>query len=86
MFACSSTLSTPDVAFFYAESPDGVTFGSYADNTALLTSTVSLANPQGWHTVALPTFLAPYIKFAASSTGSNPVDTRIWATLLLRME
>lgn len=85
MYALSSVVSTPDCAFFYAISPDNVTFGSFADNTALLTSTFSGGNPQGWHGLAMPTLLGPYVKFAVSGTGSNPTDCRVTATLFLRM-
>ena len=84
-FIASSVASTADVSFWYAVSPDNVTWGSYADNAALLTSSVSLANPEGLHTIAMPNALAPFIRFSASSTGSNPQDTRVTGDLWLRI-
>ena len=85
MFIASSVASTPDISFAYAISPDNVTYGSYADETALLTSSVSLTNPEGWHALALPTILGAFVKFSVSSTGSNPTDTRVTGDLWLRM-
>ena len=84
MFIASSVASTPDIGFFFAVSPDNVTYGSYADETPLLTSTVSLTNPEGWHAVAMPNVLAPFVKFSVSSTGSNPTDTRVTADIWIR--
>lgn len=85
LFITSSTTSTGDVSFEYAISPNSAVFGSFADEAAILTSTFSLTNPVGWHTVALPNVLAPYVQFRVSGTGSNPTDTRVTAELLLRM-
>ena len=84
-FMASSVTSTVDLGFFYAISPDGVSWGSFADNTALLTSTVSLANPEGYQTIALPAALAPFVRFSCSGTGSNPQDSLCTADLWLRM-
>ena len=84
-FLVSSVVSTPDVGFTYAPSPDNITFGSYADNTALLASTVSLTNPEGFQTLAMPTMLAPYFKIMCSGVTSNPTDTRCTADIWLRM-
>ena len=84
-FLASSVVSTPDLGFFYAISKDNVLFGSFADNAALLTSTVSLLNPQGFQALAMPTALAPYVKFLVSGTGSNPLDSRVTSDLWLRM-
>lgn len=86
LFVASSFISTADVGFEFAISPDNVTFGSFADNPAILTSTFSLTNPEGWHTVPVPLVLAPYVKFRVSGTGSNPTDTRVTADILLREE
>jgi hypothetical protein len=85
LFLASSVVSNPDISFEYAISRDGVTWGSYADNTSLLTSTVSMTNPQGWHAVPMPAALAPFLRFQCSATGSNPVDTRVTADLWLTM-
>ena len=84
-FLASSVTSNPDIGFQYAVSPDNVTFGSYADNAAIIASTVSLANPQGFQTVAMPNPLAPYIKFLCSGVTSNPTTSRVRADLWLRM-
>ena len=88
-YTLSSVLSTPDVAMFYRVSPDGVTWGSFADflplSGSLLTSTFSGGNPQGYHTLALPNALAPFIEFAVSGVGSNPQDSLCTMDLLLRM-
>lgn len=85
IYQVSSLTSTADVGFFFANSLDGVTFGSYGDNAALQTSTLSTANSTGIFTVATPAILAPYVRVAVSGTGANPVDTRITASLILRM-
>lgn len=84
-FILSSVASTPDCGFFYALSTDGVTWGSFSDNTALQASTFSGGNPQGFHTIALPTVLSPYIRFSLSGTGSNPADTKATVDLWIRM-
>src|SRR5437588_5291812 len=57
LYNVSSVVSTGDCGFFYAISPDNVTFGSFADNAALLACTFSSTNPSGWHAVAMPTIL-----------------------------
>lgn len=85
LYQASSVLSTADVGFFYMNSPDGQTFGSYADNAALQTSTLSTANSTGMFVLSLPPILAPYVRFVLSGTGSNPVDTRVTAWLVERM-
>lgn len=84
-FLASSVVSTPDLGVYYAVSPDGTSWGSFADETSILTSSVSLTNPQGFHTLALPLALAPFIRFSISSTGSNPNDSIVTADLFLRM-
>ena len=84
-FLVSSVVSTPDVGFQYAISRDNVLFGSYADQTALIASTVSLANPEGFQALAMPNPLAPYFKIMCSGVTSNPVDTRCTADIWLRM-
>jgi hypothetical protein len=73
------------VAFFYATSPDNVIFGSYADAGALLASTFSGGNAQGFHTLALPNALTNFIRFSLSGTGSNPQDSLATVDLVLRM-
>jgi hypothetical protein len=85
LYNVRSVLSTADVGFFYANSPDGVTLGSYTDNSALQTSTFTAANSTGWFMLSLPQINAPYVQFTVSGTGSNPVDTRVNAYLMLRM-
>jgi len=86
MFLASSPASRADISFEYAVSPNNVTFGSYADNAAILTSTVSLAGiSAGYVAVAMPTVLAPFVRFQCSGTGSNPTDTRVTADLILRL-
>lgn len=87
IYMVSSVVSTADVGFFYAIGPNSQQFGSYADQAALQTSTLSTANSTGWFALSLPpaVMLAPYIQVTVSGTGSNPVDTRVHATLLLRM-
>ena len=86
LYMASSPTSRADVAFEYAISPDNITFVSFADNTAILTSTVSIAGTSaGWVTTPMPNVLAPYVMFRCSGTGSNPVDTRVKVDLLLRM-
>lgn len=84
----SSVASTADVGFFFAVSPDGTAFGSYADNAALQASTLSTANSTGWFVMSMPAALGltPYARFTVSGTGSNPTDTRVWATLWVRMD
>ena len=84
-FLVSSVASTPDVGFQYAPSRDNVLFGSYADNAALLASTLSLANPEGFQTLAMPNPLAPYFRIMCSGVTSNPTDTRCTADIWLRM-
>jgi hypothetical protein len=85
VYNVSSVASTADVGFFYANSLDGVTFGSYTDNAALQASTFSTANSTGLFVLSLPPLMAPYVRFTVSGTGSNPVDTRVNASLMLRM-
>jgi hypothetical protein len=85
VYQVSSVTSTADVGFFYANSLNGVTFGSYTDNAALQTSTFSTANSTGVYVLSLPPILAPYVRFVASGTGSNPTDTRVTASVILRM-
>ena len=85
MYQASAATSAADIGFYYAISPDGVALGSYADNTALLACNVTTTNNSGWHAIALPNFLAPYVAFSVSGLASNPTDTRVWATLVLRM-
>lgn len=84
-FIASSLTSNPDIGFFYAISPDGVTWGSYADNPALLASTVTLSNPQGYQALVLPNTLGPFVRFAVSGTGSNPSDCVVTVDLVFRM-
>lgn len=84
-FLVSSPTSTPDVGFFYKISPNNADWGSYADNAALLASTLSLTSPQLPNAVAMPTALTPYIKFLCSGVTSNPIDTRCNADVWLRM-
>ena len=85
VYQVSSVASTADVGFFFANSLNGTDFGSYADNAALQASTFSTANSTGVYTLSLPPLTAPYVRFVVSGTGSNPVDTRINAMLVLRM-
>lgn len=85
VYMASSVLSTADLGFFYALSPDGTRFGSYADRAAIQASTFSTANSTGWFAMEAPPLYAPYIRFVVSGTGSNPVDARVHATLWLRM-
>ena len=84
-FVASSVASTPDIGVFLAVSPDGVSWGSFADLAALLTSTFSLVNPEGFQTLALPLALANFARFSVSGTGSNPNDTLCTMDILLRM-
>lgn len=85
-FQASSPSSNPDLAFFYRVSPDNLLWGSYADRAALLTSTVSLANPQGYQTISFPLPLAPWIQFSVSGVASNPQDSVVvFADLLMRL-
>ena len=86
LFMASSPTSRADLSFQYAVSPDNLIFGSFADNTAILTSTVSMMGiSAGWLAVPLPSPLAPFVRFAISGVGSNPVDTRITGDIVLRM-
>ena len=85
VYVVSSTLSTADVGFFYAISRDGTQFGSYTDVSALQLSTFSTANSTGVFQMEGPPLLSPYLRFVVSGTGSNPLDTRVNATLWLRM-
>ncbi len=86
IYVLSSVASTPDCAFFYALSPDGVTWGSFSDNATLVTSTFSGGNPQGVHQAGLPSnVLPPLIRFSVSGVGSNPPDTLVTLDLVLRM-
>ena len=85
VYQVSSVLSTADIGFFVANSLDGITFGSYADNAALQASTFTAANSTGVYGLSLPPLYAPYVRFTVSGTGSNPLDTRVTAYLLLRM-
>ena len=86
LFMASSPTSRADLSFEYAVSPDNSTFGSFADNAAILTSTVSLTGiSAGWLTVPMPSPLAPFVRFSISGVGSNPVDTRITGDVVLRM-
>lgn len=84
-YVLSSVVSTPDCGFFYATSPDGITWGGFADTSALRTSTFSGGNPQGWHTVPLSNVFAPYARFSVSSTGSNPNDSLCTLDIVVRM-
>ena len=84
-FIARSVGSTADIRAFFRVGADGGSWGSYADQTALLTSTFSLANPEGYKALSLPLALAPFIQFAFSGTGSNPQDTVVTADLILRM-
>ena len=86
MFLASSPTSRADISFEYAPGMNSTTFGSFADNTAILTSSVSLAGVSaGWVTVPLGNPLSPYVRFRASGTGSNPTDCLLTANLLLRL-
>ena len=86
LFMASSPTSRADLSLEYAVSPDNRTFGSFADNNAILTSTVSITGiSAGWLTVSLPSPLAPFVRFAVRGVGSNPVDTRITGDVVLRM-
>jgi len=84
-FLLSSPTSTPDVGFHYKISRNNADWGSYADNAALLASTLSLTSPQLPNALAMPTALAPYIMFLVSGVTSNPTDTRCDADVWLRM-
>ena len=85
VYSVSSVASTADVGFFFANSLNGTDFGSYADNAALQASTFSTANSTGVFVLSLPPLNSPFVRFVVSGTGSNPVDTRVNATLVLRM-
>ena len=85
VYQTSSVASTSDVGFFFANSLDGATFGSYTDNAVLQASTFSTANSTGVFVLSLPPLHSPYVRFVVSGTGSNPTDTRVNATLILRM-
>lgn len=86
MFLTSSPTSRADLSFEYAVSPNGLTFGSFADNTAVLTSTVSLAGiSAGYVAVAMPNVLGPFVMFRVSGVASNPVDTRITGDMMVRL-
>lgn len=85
LFLASSPTSRADLSFGYAMSPNNMDFGSFADNLAIVTSTVSMTGiSAGWLTVPLPNPLAPFVRFNVSGVGSNPVDTRVTGDLLLR--
>lgn len=84
-FLASSPTSTPDIGAFMRVGPDGVSWGSYADVSTLITSTFSLVNPQGYHALTLPSARAPFAQFSFSGTGSNPQDTVVTADLVLRV-
>mgnify|MGYP001560054049 CR=1 FL=1 len=86
LFMASSPTSRADLSFEFAVSPDNSTFGAFADNTAIFTSTVSLTGiSAGWLAVPMPNTLAPFVRFIISGVGSNPVDTRITGDVVLRM-
>lgn len=84
-FVASCAASNPDLSWQYKISPNNADWGSYADNATLLASTVSLTSPQLPNAIALPTPLAPYIKFLVSGVVSNPTDVHCTADLWLRM-
>ena len=84
LFVASSVASNPNVAFYYAMSMDGVTWGSFADNAALLATMSGLANPQGIQNVSLSNIMAPWIRFSVSGWGSNPADTLVTADVWIR--
>ena len=86
MFMASSPSSRADLSLEYSISPNNIDWGSFADNAALLTSTVSMTGVSaGWLTTTMVNPISPYIRFRASGVASNPTDSRLSLDLLMRL-
>jgi len=76
--ASASAAGTGNVKIEYAVSEDGVTFGSFADETDILASSqTSYTTSEGVHAIAFPNPLARFIKLMLTGISANPADTRV---------
>lgn len=83
MFLVQAPTGAPDVKIEHAVGWNGTDFGSFDDNSDLVDSSATLPSPQGISAVALPNFLAPWVKFKVTGLAGNAAGTVIDGVLVL---